>query len=170
MASVTIAEFFPLVKTIPFLFTTTPEIKEKKILVNCSNHEFSGCKAKFTLISKNPENTMKVERPGKKAFFKMNHNLPTDVENWAVEPNSGNFQHSAYCRNQCPIEDRIYDFDIMNSRNSVEIRKEKNVNIRIFQKKPPFKKPLGMYTLDGVCILTNAKLVRRLPLGAHSIF
>ena len=36
--------------------------------------------------------------------------------------------------------------------------KKKNVNIRIFQKEPPFKKPLGMYTLGGVCILTNAKL------------
>ena len=84
---------------------------------------------------------MKVERPGKKTFLKMNQNLDPDVENWEVEANSGNFQHSAYCRNQCPIEDRIFDFDIMNSRNATEIRKEKNVNIRIFQKKPPFKKP-----------------------------
>jgi hypothetical protein len=55
---VTIADFFTLVKTILFLFTT-------------------GCKARFALISKNPENTMKVERPDKKAFFKMNHNLPS---------------------------------------------------------------------------------------------
>ena len=115
-------------------------IRKKKILVNCSNHEFSGCKAKFTLISKNPENTMKVERPGKKAFFKINHNLPADVENWAVEPNSGNFQHSAYCRNQCPIEDRIYDFDIMNSRNSVEIRKEKKRKYTHFSEETAFQK------------------------------
>ena len=121
-------------------------IRKKKILVNCSNHEFSGCKAKFTLISKNPENTMKVERPGKKAFFKMNHNLPADVENWAVEPNSGNFQHSAYCRNQCPIEDRIYDFDIMNSRNSVEIRKEKKRKYTHFSEETAFQK--FMFHLD----------------------
>ena len=92
----------------------------------------------------------------------MNQNLDPDVENWEVEANSGNFQHSAYCRNQCPIEDRIFDFDIMNSRNATEIRKKKHVNIRIFQKKPPFKKPLGMYTLGGVCILTNAKLIDNL--------
>ena len=89
---------------------------------------------------------MKVERPGKKAFFKMNHNLPADVENWAVEPNSGNFQHSAYCRNQCPIEDRIYDFDIMNSRNSVEIRKEKKRKYTHFSEETAFQK--FMFHLD----------------------
>ena len=62
----------------------------------------------------------------------MNPDLSPDIENWEVKPNSGNFEHSAYCRNQCPIEDRIYNFDIMNSRNAVEIRKEKKAYIYAF--------------------------------------
>ena len=63
---------------------------------------------------------------------------------------------------QTPILEDVTYGQRDNSRN------KKNVNIRIFQKKLPFKKPLGMYTLGEVCILTNAKLIRRLPLGAHS--
>ena len=107
-------------------------IRKKSIMAACSNHEFANCKAKFSLISKNIDNTIKIERPGKKTYFKMNPDLPPDIENWEVKPNSGNFEHSAYCRNQCPIEDRIYNFDIMNSRNAVEIRKEKKAYIYAF--------------------------------------
>ena len=44
--------------------------RKKKILASCSNDKFGGCKAKFSLISKDPQNTVKVERPGKKHFLK----------------------------------------------------------------------------------------------------
>ena len=74
--------------TLSIFNTTLKMLKKKKLLLNCSNHEFAGCKAKFSLISKN---TTKVQRPGKKTVFKMNQNLDPDVENWEVEPNSGKF-------------------------------------------------------------------------------
>ena len=43
--------------------------RKKKILASCSNDKFAGCKAKFSLISKDPQNTVKVERPGKKLYL-----------------------------------------------------------------------------------------------------
>ena len=62
--------------------------RKKKILASCSNDKFAGGKAKFSLIFKNPENTVKVERPGKKAFFKMNYYENTNVGNYNFSTNS----------------------------------------------------------------------------------
>ena len=99
-------------------------IRSTKIHAACSNDVFAKCKAKFILNSKNPENILKIEREGKQALFKFNYNSTLDLENWEVEPNSGNFEHSFYCQNQIRAEDQIYDFDILNSKNCLEIRKE----------------------------------------------
>ena len=90
-----------------------------------SNDVFAKCKAKFILNSKDPENILKIEREAKKSLFKFNYNSTLELENWEVEPNSVNFKHSFYCQNQIRAKERIYDFVILNSKNCVEIQKEK---------------------------------------------
>ena len=65
-----------------------------------------------------------------------------NAENFQNLAQLPNFQHSAYCRNQCPIEDRIFDFDIMNSRNATEIRKEKKRKYTHFSEETAFQKAL----------------------------
>ena len=79
---------------------------------------------KFAIIPKNENDIIRCEQPGKQTFFKLNCGLPSNLEDWEIKPHSGSFEHDAYCRNKCPIEDRIFDFDIMNKRDATAIRKK----------------------------------------------
>ena len=84
---------------LPFYYNPR-HVTRNKISVACSNNYFAKCDAKFFLNSKNPTNIIKVERDNKRALFKFNYDSSLDLNNWEVEPNSGNFEHSHYCRNQ----------------------------------------------------------------------
>ena len=71
-------------------------VRKKKIMVSCSNDKFAKCKAKFAIISKNENNIIRCDQPGKQTFFKLNYDLALNLEDWEVQPNSGNFEHDAY--------------------------------------------------------------------------
>ena len=114
-------------------------VRKKKIMVSCSNDKFAKCKAKFAIISKNENNIIRCDQPGKQTFFKLNYDLALNLEDWEVQPNSGNFEHDAYCTNQCPIEDRVFNFDIMNSNDATAIRK-KNGKYTHFSEETAFQK------------------------------
>ena len=53
------------------------------------------------------------------------------------------------------LEVRMYDFDILNSKNCVEIRKE---NIQVLTKKRRLKKNLDSFTRAVLCTQISAKL------------
>ena len=84
---------------LPFYYNPR-HVTRNKISVACSNNYFAKCDANFFFNSKNPTNIIKVERDNKRALFKFNYDSSLDLNNWEVEPNSGNFEHSYYCRNQ----------------------------------------------------------------------
>ena len=79
-------------------------------------------------------------------------------------PNTENFAHSLYFQNQVPSEQRDFDFDILNGRDRVEIKKENTQN---FRKRALFKKNLDMCTPGGQYTqITVKSILRHLP-GMH---
>ena len=50
------------------------------------------------------------------------------LEKMKVVENSENFEHSSFCTNQVHLEERVYDFGILNSRDKQAIRKEKSTS------------------------------------------
>ena len=79
-------------------------------------------KAAFMVKSKNPETILHERRPGKKTLHRLDYDNNFGVEDFEVVENSGNFEHSSFCNNQ-PLEEKVYDFDISNSRDKQAIRK-----------------------------------------------
>ena len=91
-------------------------------MLECSNHRLSNCKAAFMVKSINPETILHERRPGKKTLHRLDYDNNFGVEDFEVVENSGNFEHSSFCTNQ-PLEEKLYDFDISNSRDKQAIRK-----------------------------------------------
>ena len=138
---------------------------QKKTMLSCSNDKFGNCKAKFCLISKNDNNILKVEREGKRTLYKFNYEQNFDLDNWQVEENSGNFEHSFYCKNQVPLEQRVYDFDILNSRDRQAIRKEKKQKFTNFGEEAAFNKQFRHVHTRRSMHSNNAKLIHKRLLG-----
>ena len=124
---------------LPFHYYPKKVIKTK-VMLSCSNDKFAKCKASFWIKSKKDDNILRVDRLGKRTLFRYNYETNLDIDNWEIEQNSGNFEHNPYCKNQCPIEQRIYDFDILNSRDRHEIRKEKKRTYTHFGEEAAFNK------------------------------
>ena len=83
-------------------------------------------KAAFMVKSKNPETILHERRPGKRTLHRLDYDNNFGVEDFEVVENSENFEHSSFCTNQVLLEERVYDFDILNSRDKQAIRKEKS--------------------------------------------
>jgi hypothetical protein len=93
------------------------KVRKSRGLLQCSNHRLSNCPAKFYVKAKKPDYIYAERRPGKDTLFKFNYEKKFRVEDFEVEENSGNFEHSNFCVNQVPLEYRVYDFDNLNSRD-----------------------------------------------------
>ena len=115
-------------------------VKSDKFMLQCSNNLISKCKAKFWVKSKNPDNIIKQVRPGKKSLFRINYENHFEVDDFEVQENTGNFEHTSFCTNQVPLESRVYDFDIMNSRDRHAIQKEKKYKYTDFSEEAAFQK------------------------------
>ena len=115
-------------------------MRSAKAFLQCSNHRLSNCPAKFFVKPKKPDYILAERRPGKDTVYKFNYEKEFKVEDFEVDENSGNFEHSHFCVNQVPLEYRVFDFDILNSRDKQLIRKEKKYKYTDFDEETAFRK------------------------------
>ena len=67
------------------------------------------CNGGLFLEAVNPDAIVRFEREGKRTLFNLNFEIPLDVKDWRVVPNSGQNYHSKFCYDQMTLAQQVYE-------------------------------------------------------------